>query len=161
MPGGRPSKFNPEMTTQAKKLAFLGATDREIADFFEVSESSLNNWKIQHPEFLEALKTGKEAADDRVEQSLYRRALGYSHDEDDIRTVSNAGGGSEIVVTPTVKHYPPDTTACIFWLKNRRKEQWRDRVEQELSGPNGTPLLTALQVELVKPQDDNRQDSAS
>jgi transposase-like protein len=121
---GRPSKFKPEFCKQAVGLTKLGATDREVAEFFEVSEVTLNTWKHQHPEFLKSLKQGKESADNRVEQSLYRRALGYSHDEVHI---SNYMG--EVTQTPIVKHYAPDTTACIFWLKNRKPAEWRDRIE--------------------------------
>ena len=127
---GRPSKYSPAYCTQAAKLAKIGATDREMSDFFQVSEVTFNAWKHQHPEFLKSLKQGKEAADKRVEQSLYRRALGFAHDEVHI---SNYLG--QVTLTPIVKQYPPDTTACIFWLKNRRPEEWRDRVEH--TGENG------------------------
>lgn len=136
---GRPSKYKPEFCKQAQKLCQLGATDKEIADFFEVSESTLNLWKASHPDFSESLKLGKDAADERVVRSLYHRATGYSHPDTDIRVVEGS-----IVETPLVKHYPPDTTACIFWLKNRRKGEWRDKVENELSGGVG------LTVEVVR-----------
>lgn len=118
---GRPSKYKPEYAEQAAKLCALGATDRDVADFFKVAESTLNLWKIEHPEFSESLKVAKEVADKRVEQSLYRRALGYSHDS---VHVSNYQG--DVTLTPIVEHYPPDTTAAIFWLKNRKPEEWRD-----------------------------------
>lgn len=131
---GRPSKYDPAFAGQAAKLCALGATDRDLGDFFEVSEQTINAWKITFPEFLESLKVGKDAADNRVEQSLYRRALGYSHDAVKILTVEG-----KVVQEPFVEHYPPDTTACIFWLKNRRKSEWRDRIEQEHSGPEGGP----------------------
>jgi hypothetical protein len=137
MPGGRPSKFKPEHVEQAAKLAKLGATDREIADFFEVSEATIYRWKNDQPEFCEALKVGKEAADARVEQSLYRRALGYSHDAVKISTVEG-----QIVQTPYVEHYPPDTTAAIFWLKNRRSDEWRDVSRTEHTGKNGEAIRT-------------------
>lgn len=128
---GRPSKYKEEFAEQARKLCLLGATDADMARFFEVSEATLNNWKHEHPAFLEALKAGKSLADGVIAESLYQRAKGYSHPEDDIRTVSlPAGGGSEIVITPTIKHYPPDTTACIFWLKNRRPDLWRDKTPE-------------------------------
>lgn len=130
MPAGRPSSFKPEYCAQAAKLTALGATDREVADFFEVTEQTVNNWKVAHPEFFESLKLGKEQADNRVEQSLYRRALGYSHDAVKI-TVNSAG---EEKITPYVERYPPDTTACIFWLKNRRKDTWRDKHDVEHTG---------------------------
>lgn len=126
---GRPSKYKPEFAEQAHKLCRLGATDREVADFFKVTEQTLNNWKAAHPEFFESLKVAKEEADKRVEQSLYRRALGYSHDS---VHVSNFQG--EVTLTPIVEHYAPDTTACIFWLKNRKPSEWRDVKAVEHSG---------------------------
>ena len=121
---GRPSKFKPEYVEQARKLTQLGATDREVAEFFNVSEQTLNTWKHVHPEFLVSLKLGKETADRRVEQSLYRRAVGYSYDAEKIFTYEG-----QPVRVPYVEHVPPDTTACIFWLKNRRRDLWRDRVD--------------------------------
>ena len=87
MAGGRPSKYKPEFAQQAKKLCEFGATDAQLADFFEVAVSTINLWKINYPEFSESLSVPKEMADARVEQSLYRRAMGYEHDEVDIRVV--------------------------------------------------------------------------
>lgn len=129
MAGGRPSKFKPEFVDQAKKLAELGATDREVGDFFGVDERTINRWKADHAEFCQSLKVGKHLADDRVEQALYRRALGYSHDA--VKIAVNAQG--EVTQVPFVEHFPPDTTAAIFWLKNRRKDDWRDKHEFEHS----------------------------
>lgn len=137
---GRPTKFKPEFVEQARKLAQLGATDRECADFFDVNEATLHRWKHDHPEFCESLKVGKEAADDRVEQSLYRRALGYSHDAVKI----HVAGDGQITQVPFVEHYPPDTTAAIFWLKNRRKDDWRDVSRQEQTGADGGPLTVVI-----------------
>lgn len=122
--GGRPSSYKPEYIEQALKLARLGATDKEIADFFNVGEKTLNNWKTDHPEFLQSLKEGKLLSDAEVSSKLYHRALGYSHADVDIRVVAG-----EIIQTPLIKHYPPDTTACIFWLKNRQPDKWRDKTE--------------------------------
>jgi hypothetical protein len=75
---------------------------------------------VANPEFFESLKIGKSQVDERVKQSLVHRAMGYTHTEDDIRIING-----EIVITQTVKHYPPDTTACIFWLKNRMPDEFR------------------------------------
>jgi len=125
MAGGRPSKFKPEFAKQAEKLALLGATDVDLADFFEVSINTIGNWKVSYPEFLGALKSGKEQADDRVERSLYQRAVGYSYD-----AVHFSSFQGTVTETPYREHCPPDTTAQIFWLKNRRPEQWRDKTEQ-------------------------------
>lgn len=149
---GRPTKFKLDYVEQARKLAHLGATDREIADFFDVAESTLNLWKNEHPDFSESLKVGKDAADDRVEQALYRRALGYSHDA--VKIQVNAQG--EITQVPFVEHHAPDTTAAIFWLKNRRKEQWRDIKAQEISGPDGGAIpITKVEREIVRPNPQN------
>ena len=125
----RPSKFKPEFVEQAKKLAELGATDREVAEFFDVSERTLNYWKSEHAGFLQSLKAGKESADERVARSLYHRAVGYRHDAVKIFAVNGAP-----LEVPYVEHFPPDTTAAIFWLKNRRPDEWRDKTQQEHSG---------------------------
>ncbi len=125
MPGGRPTKFKPEMVKQAKKLAELGATDRDAAEFFEVNEVTIHRWKLTNAEFCNALKVGKEAADDRVEQSLYRKATGYSFDAVKIFQYEGVPVRAEYV-----EHIPPSDTACIFWLKNRRPELWRDKRDE-------------------------------
>lgn len=129
MAGGRPSGYKTEFAEQARKLCKLGATNADLADFFGVTFQTINNWRVAHQEFFDALKIGKEETDQQVERSLYQRAMGYSCNEDDIRVVNN-----EIVITPTIKHYPPDTTAMIFWLKNRKPLEWRDKQEIEHSG---------------------------
>jgi len=91
---GRPSKYKPEYAEQAYKLCLLGATDAELADFFAVSEQTINAWKGDFPEFLESLTNGKHHADAKVAQALYHRALGYSHPEDKIFQV----GGEPLIV---------------------------------------------------------------
>lgn len=118
---GRRSTFKPEYIEQAEKLCRLGATDREVAEFIGVSERTLYRWQAEHEAFRQALKVGKESADERVERSLYRRATGYSFDAVKIFQYQ----GKEVVV-PYTEHVAPDTTACIFWLKNRKPDQWRD-----------------------------------
>lgn len=138
---GRPSTYVPAFADQAAKLCKLGATDRDLADFFDVDEATINRWKLRYPEFCESLKLAKEEADKRVEQSLYRRAMGYSHDA---VKIFNADGAP--LVVPYVEHFPPDTTACIFWLKNRKPEEWRDRQHHEMTGKDGAPLVPAITI---------------
>lgn len=147
---GRPSKYKPEFEEQARKLCRLGATDIEIADFFEIDVRTLYRWKGENEAFCQALKAGKEVADERVERSLFARATGYEHDEVDIRVV-----GGDIVQTPIRKYYPPDTTAGIFWLKNRRPAEWREIKGVELTGANGGPVETVSRVELIPMTDDD------
>lgn len=139
----RPEKYKSEYVNQAAVACRLGATDLDLADMFEVSIRTINYWKANYEEFAEAVKLGKEPADNRVERSLFMRAVGYSHEEDDIRTVSSGNGCSEIVITPTIKHYPPDTAACIFWLKNRRPDQWRANPE-----PGEEDYVTPVKIEV-------------
>lgn len=129
MAGGRPTKYTPENLNMVRMLAKLGATNQEMAEALNVTLSTFHLWRNTHEEFSDAIKVGKDAADDRVAESLYQRAMGYSHPELDIRVIDGA-----IVETPVIKHYAPDTTAAIFWLKNRRPQEWRDKQEIEHTG---------------------------
>ena len=133
---GRPSDYRPEFVEQARKLCELGATDIDLADFFEVDVRTIYRWKHDHDEFCQALKAGKEIADERVERSLYQRAVGYTFEATKIFNAS----GSPLIV-PYREHVAPDTTACIFWLKNRRKNEWRDKQDVELTGKDGGPVV--------------------
>jgi hypothetical protein len=126
-PGGRPSKYQSTFASQAAKLCDLGATDEDLADFFSVSVRTIARWKSQHEEFCQALKGDKAQADDRVERSLYQRAVGYTYDSEEVRVLRDG----TVVRVPTRTHVPPDTTAMIFWLKNRRPDLWRDKHEVE------------------------------
>lgn len=144
---GRPTSYQNEYAEQAHKLAMLGMTNAEMAKFFEVATSTLDKWISEIPEFSGALKEGRQIADARVVESLYKRATGYTHDEDDIRTVSLPnGGGSQIVITPTKKHYPPDPTSMIFWLKNRQPKKWRDKPDNEDDETPVTPVKVQIEV---------------
>ncbi len=142
MAGGRPSKYKAEYVEQAYKLCLLGATDKDMADFFEVDEATINRWKESHKEFCESLKKGKMMADATVASKLFHRAIGYEHPE--IITATHQG-----TITDTLevtKHYPPDTTAAIFWLKNRQSKEWRDKQQTELTGEDGTPLNVTFNI---------------
>jgi hypothetical protein len=132
--GGTFEKYKDEYSLIAFQMCLLGSTDAQMADAFGVTEVTINTGKKKHKEFSLALKRGKDEADAVIAQSLYHRAKGYKHEDVDIRTVSLGDNqGSEIVQTPIIKHYPPDTTACIFWLKNRQKDKWRDKTEQDIT----------------------------
>ncbi|MBR1248878.1 hypothetical protein JQ609_18325 [Bradyrhizobium sp. AUGA SZCCT0169] len=123
---GRPSSYREEYAEQARKLCQLGATDRDLADFFEVTVVTIWSWQSRHPEFCASLNRGKEAADDRVERSLYSRATGYTYESEKIIVVDKNVQRLDII-----EHVPPDVTACIFWLKNRRPAEWRDKTDHD------------------------------
>jgi hypothetical protein len=125
-PVGRPTDYKDEYNEQVYKLCLLGAIDEELADFFGICVATLNTWKKLYPNFLASIKKGKQIADAEVSEKLYQRAKGYSHPDIDIRVCNN-----EIVETPLVKHYPPDATSAIFWLKNRQPRKWKDKHEVE------------------------------
>ncbi len=126
---GRPTAFKPEYVEQVEKLCKLGATDKDLADFFGVTEQTINNWKLAEPLFFESLKRGKMLADANVASALYHRATGYSHEA--VKIFNHEGVPLEV---PYTEHYPPDPTSMIFWLKNRRPDLWRDKREVENSG---------------------------
>lgn len=122
---GRPSAFKEEYCEQAYKLCLIGITDKQMSDFFGISESTLNLWKKKHPSFSESLKKGKYLSDAEVGSSLFQRACGYEHD--DIHFSAYEG---QVTETPYRKRYAPDTIACIFWLKNRQRSQWQNNPEE-------------------------------
>jgi len=128
MAAGQPTKFNKEVERQALLLAAKGFTDKEMAEVLNITEQTFNNWKKAHPKFFESLKRAKVIRDSRVERSLYERACGYEHPEDKI--FCNNG---KIVTQETTKHYPPDPTSMIFWLKNTQPKKWRDRQELDVN----------------------------
>jgi len=142
---GRPSSYRPEFARQTAKLCALGATDADLAEFFGVSEQTLNAWKQAHPEFLEALKAGKADIDAQVERRLFERAMGYSHPA--VKILQHEG---KPIVVDYVEHYAPDTTACIFWLKNRKPREWRDRQEVGLKTKFGGDLAEILRQRIER-----------
>ena len=146
---GRPTKYKAEYAEQVYKLCLLGHTDAEIALFFEVNEDTVNEWKKVHPEFSESIKRGKQFADGNVADSLYQRAMGYSHEDVDIKVIEG-----NIVMTPLIKHYPPDTAAAIFWLKNRQKAKWRDKQDLSIEGRVNLTLIEGEHDSRDKPIED-------
>ena len=124
--------LSPDGLLRLEAYARDGLTDEQIAHNMGISTATLYNYKRDHLEILEALKKGKEVVDIQVENALLKRALGYSYEEKKVE-VSEEG----TKVTKTIKEVVPDTTAQIFWLKNRRPDRWRDKQDIEHSGQIG------------------------
>lgn len=130
-------KYKEEFVEQARKLCKLGAIDQQLADFFDVSRQAIHDWKVKYPDFKEATEKGKKSADEQVIQSLFKRANGYEYDEKSTAISENGKSKDVKVVT---KHVVADTTACIFWLKNRQPRLWRDRQDLSVSNDEDNPL---------------------
>jgi len=109
-----------------------GKTDQEVADIIGVPRTTLRD-QVQYNAIIDPVSKAKSEADNKVEEALFKRAIGYEHPEDKI---FNDNG--EALIVPTIKHYPPDPVSAIFWLKNRRPEAWKDK--QEITQRNAPSL---------------------
>lgn len=132
VPGpGRDTLYDPAMNDMARKLALLGLVDEEMAKFFGVHVSTYYRWQEQNPAFREAVNEGKVVADANVADSLYKRATG-EHVEIE-KVVKNRETGEHAVIK--VKSYiPGEAGAALNWLKNRRRQNWQDKVDLNHSG---------------------------
>lgn len=147
--GGRPTKYRKAFDRQAYQLALLGATDAQLSEVFDITVSTLYEWKKRYRGFSEALRRGKTQADAEVAAGLFKRATGFLFDEvtferleiGEAPAADDPEAAAEVkqpvyrrkVVT---KYVAPDTGAAMSWLKNRQKELWRDRQEIGLDFDN-------------------------
>lgn len=112
-----------KLIDQIKRLCQFGATDSEICDFFGINTNHLYTYKLAFPELAAAMSAGKVCADTRVERSLYARAIGFRHKAIKIFYDQQTG---RCVEHEYEEVHPPETGACIFWLKNRKPDVWKD-----------------------------------
>jgi len=139
---GRPTEYDPERHPfLVMCLAREGLTEKEMAQKLGIGKTTLTRWKQEHPEFRASLNGSREEADLKVVDSLYRRAIGYEFEETEMVVTAKDGEEKPAKEKRVKKHVAPDVTACIFWLKNRRPAEWRDKLQQELTGPGGGPLV--------------------
>lgn len=139
---GRPTKYRKEYARIALALCKRGATDYELAQEFEVSTMTICRWGVQFEEFREALRTGKDAFDDRVERALAQRAMGYSHHTEKVFQFQGS-----IVRAKVIEHVPPDVGAAKLWLTNRRSEVWRDVQKHEVGQPGDFDGMSDAELE--------------
>jgi hypothetical protein len=131
VPGpGRDSLYDPSMNDQARKLALLGLTNEEMAEFFGVSERTFYRWMAEETAFCQAVNEGKTIADANVADSFYKRATGEHVQLE--KVVKRADGTHEVMKYMTF--IPGDAGAALNWLKNRRAQSWRDKVDHNHSG---------------------------
>ena len=152
----RPTKYKAEYAEQARKLCLLGATDAELADFFEVCERTINDWKKRHKQFLQSLKAGKRIADADVADKLHQRATGYRFTEQHAFKVKKDQYVEEVEIVDVEREVPPDPTSMIFWLKNRSPERWRDKPEHDGQDDAPQPVRVVFKVEDASDPDRNR-----
>lgn len=153
---GRPPLYKSEFALQAFNYCLLGATDADLAIFFEVQESTVNNWKNKYPDFLESIKKGKDLADAEIARRLFDRAKGVTINVQQafkVKTITYNEEGKRcevesIEVVNLQQEQAPDTTAGIFWLKNRSRN-WRDKKEVDTN-------LKSISVSVI---DDDTQKS--
>lgn len=135
---GRPTEYRDSYPDLARKACLLwGATDEELAEFFDVSIQTIVTWRNTHPAFAAAVKAGKAQADANVVDRLYQRATGYKHIA--FKFFQHDG---KIITKRYVEHYPPDTMAMMYWLNNRQRASghWRHRAQVEHTGKGGGPI---------------------
>lgn len=159
---GRPTDYKPEYATQAYDLCRIGAIDEDLALYFNVCVATIGNWKNAQPEFLEAIKKGKAETDRGIGGKLIDRASGaewYEEKEVKLKSTYYDDQGrkcekEEVKIVQVRKAAPPDVTALIFFLKNRRPDLWRDKQEIQHSGTG-----TGITFEIV-PVDGPGEDGA-
>lgn len=141
--GGAPTLYRTSYDEIARKMALLGATDVEIAQAFDVTVETLNNWKRQRESFAASIRAGKVMADSEVVDSLFNRAKGYSYTDYKVFLpegyVDKETGKPIPVIVPYTRERAPDTNAAKFWLMNRQRDLWRERQEVAVADP-----LTAM-----------------
>ena len=149
---GRKTKYTKDIAEKAYKLSLLGCIDKEMIEFFGIVEQTWYNWQQRHPALVEAIRKGKTDANSEVAYALFHKATGYSHPDTYIfsKTVKKYDKDGKViksytapVTLPITKYYPPDTTAGIFWLKNRTRKSavpWLEIARTELTGKDGSQL---------------------
>lgn len=125
---GRPTKYSKDLDEITERLTLLGFTVEDLAKHLDVQVSTITLWRKKYPSFSAALNAGRLVADAGVVKSLYNRARGYTEIVTKVETDSD---GNIIKTITEEKHFPPDTTAAIYWTKNRQPKYWRnsERVE--------------------------------
>src|SRR5580698_4682239 len=122
---GRPTLYKPEYADRARDLCSRGATNKDLAGRFGVARSTIDLWIATHPEFADSVQQGRDVADATAVESLFTRVTGYNHPVEKVFLYR----GEPRTVTYTA-HVPPETRACMYWLRNRRPEDWREISER-------------------------------
>lgn len=133
------TRYRDEYADQAFQLSLLGLTNDEMATFFSISTKTFDNWLNKYVEFREGVKAGREAADARVANALFKRAVGMVTEETKVFMYKGS-----LVKTKVKKHHIPDLQSQVFWLTNRQKQRWaRNPVDM---GDDSPPMKVTFEV---------------
>jgi len=144
---GRPTLYREAYAETAHNYCLLGATNDELAGFFNVAPSTVDNWLAAYPEFATAVRNGRAAADASIARKLYRRADGYDYTAEKLFCYRG-----EVIRADHKVHLPPDVGAARFWLRNRRPQDWQERRKPE---PEGIPTFEYME-EAIRREDAQR-----
>ena len=154
--------YRPDYADQCYRMALLGLKATHIAAILNITQTTFNNWVKKYPRFAQAFKDGGVNANAAVALKLFERACGFEFDEEQLITVAGGRGqGSEVERHSVRKIVPPDVAAIKFWLTNRQKDLWRDKVETGITDNDGNdvdPLSIAasrLTIEVVHSHNKN------
>lgn len=145
----------PEGLAKIEGWAREGLTDKQIAGNIGVSEKSFNDWKTRFPSLSSALKKGKAPVDLAVENALYKSATGYTKTLRKPVKLRQRGGVEVIEYVDEEFYYPPQVTAQIFWLKNRRRDRWKDKPEESGANEQISEILQSIYDMKKRKKDDN------
>lgn len=140
---GPKPKFNEKLAELFIRLSKDGKTVEQIADVTGVTSRTLRLWMAKNPDLFHAVKEARQVADELVEAALFSRATGYSHPE----TKAFCYEGC-IVTEDLEKHYPPDTQAAMFWLRNRQPERWKEKTEGDVNVSQSVSVNTMTDEQL-------------
>lgn len=133
---GPKTSFNLKVRDTILRLVEEGRTEDEISEILGICRRTLNNWKGEHDKLEHAVREARLIADQLIEASLYQRALGYSHPEEKVIQTRD-GSIDKVEIT---KHYPPDTQAAMFWLRNRQRKRWSEKTESDVTVNNNLQM---------------------
>lgn len=122
-------EFSQDTLQTVKKLCMLGFTCKRLAEFFDVSQSAIRNWRQVNAAFNQAVKDGGDLADGEVAHSLYKNALGYQEEVTEPFKLKGEGGLDYIEMVTYVKKFKPDVNAQKLWLVSRQRDLWAEKKE--------------------------------
>lgn len=132
---GPKSGFNEKVQEAFVRLTKEGKTLEQVAEVLGVTVRTLSYWMGKHTDLVLSVREARQTADELVEASLFQRALGYSHPETKMFCYEGA-----VIAEDTVKHYPPDTQAAMFWLRNRQPTRWKEKTEGDVTVNNNVQV---------------------